>query len=110
MMRAPALLLLLLLVAGPAGAAIHTVRNTDPDGDGWLRAAADEAEQGDTIVLASGVAGTIALEEQLELFGELTLKGAGADRVTLRGSGKYVVRTGGTGSLSGLTIAGGTEA
>lgn len=110
MMRAPALLLLLLLVAGPAGAAIHTVRNTDPDGDGSLRAAVDDAEKGDTIVFASGVAGTIALEEPLELFGELTLKGPGADRVTLRGSGKYVVRTGGTVSLSGLTIAGGTEA
>ncbi len=110
MKRAPVLLLLVLLVAGPAGAAIHTVRNTEADGEGSLREAVEEAEEGDTIVFASDVRGTIAVDDPIEVFGTLTVRGPGADRVTLRGSGEIVVRSGGTVSISGLTISGGREA
>jgi peptidyl-prolyl cis-trans isomerase SurA len=100
------LLVGLLLAVGPADAAIHMVRNTDADGDGSLREAVDDAEVGDTVQFASGVRGTITLEERLDVD-RVNLKGPGANVVTVRGAGDGTVRITGPATISGLTLAGG---
>lgn len=100
-------LIVLLATAGPVAAALHTVRNTDAEGDGSLREAIEDADNGDTIIFASSVRGTITLEEPLEATVDLTIRGPGADAVTVRGSGEETLRLAGVVSLSGLTLAGG---
>jgi peptidyl-prolyl cis-trans isomerase SurA len=91
-------------LAGPAAAVTHVVRNTDTDGEGSLREAVSSAEKGDTILFGTGVRGTIALEEMLEIE-NLNIKGPGADAVTIRGSGDVTLQLAGTSAISGLTIA-----
>ncbi len=103
----PLMFCLVLAAAATADARIRTVRNTDADGDGSLREAIDEAEKSDTVVFASGVRGTIALEEPLEVTVDLTIRGPGADVVTVRGVGENTLRLAGAVSLSGLTLSGG---
>jgi peptidyl-prolyl cis-trans isomerase SurA len=98
---------LVLAAAAVADAGIRTVRNTAADGDGSLREAIDDAEKGDTVVFASGVRGTIALEAPLEVTVDLTIRGPGADVVTVRGVGENTLRLAGAVSVSGLTLSGG---
>lgn len=100
---------LLIALAAPAAAATHVVRNTDSEGEGSLREAVDDAGKGDMIIFGTGVRGTIVLAEPLEIE-NLTVKGPGADAVTIRGSGKATLRVDGTTTLSALTIAGGDTA
>lgn len=100
---------LLLALAAPAAAATHVVRNTDSEGEGSLRDAVDAASKGDMIIFGTGVRGTIALEDALEIE-NLTVKGPGADAVTIRGGGKATLRLGGTTTVSALTVAGGDTA
>jgi len=99
-----------LLVAQPVAAATHTVRNIDADGDGSFRRAVDDAVDGDMILFGSSVHGTIALEEPLEVSADVTIKGPGADAVTVKGSGEATLIVGGSVTISGLTIAGGETA
>jgi hypothetical protein len=107
MMIRPVLAVFLLLAVGlPARAATHAVRNTDTEGEGSLREAVDDASKGDTIVFGSSVRGTIALAEPLTIDG-LNLKGAGAEALTVRGSGEATLKLDNTVTISGLTIAGG---
>lgn len=106
MKRRALAILPLLLLAAPAPAAIHMVRNTDTEGTGSLREAVEDAAKGDTIQFGSGVRGTIVLDEPLELDA-VNLKGPGADVVTVRGSGEAVLRVDGPATVSGLTLAGG---
>ena len=96
-------------LAGPAAAVTHVVRNTDTDGEGSLREAVSNAEKGDTILFGTGVRGTIALDEMLEIE-NLNIKGPGADAVTIRGNGDVTLQLAGTSAVSGLTIAGGNTA
>ncbi|MDX2166806.1 MAG: choice-of-anchor Q domain-containing protein [Deltaproteobacteria bacterium] len=102
--------LVALLLAPAAFAATHTVRNTDAEGEGSLAQALADAEKGDVILFGSAVRGTIELEEPLDIDTDLTIKGPGADAVTVRGAGEVTLSAGGTVSISGLTIAGGETA
>ena len=109
-MKRPALLsLIALLLATPAPAAIHMVRNTDAEGEGSLLEAVDEAEAGDTVQFATGVRGSIDLDGPLEVDG-FNIKGPGADVVTLRFSGDAGLRVDGPATVSGLAVAGGEHA
>jgi parvulin-like peptidyl-prolyl isomerase len=110
MMIRPLLAITMLTVlAGPAAAVTHVVRNTDSEGEGSLREAVSSAEKGDTILFGTGVRGTIALDDMLEIE-NVNIKGPGADAVTVRGSGDVTLQLAGTSALSGLTIAGGNTA
>ena len=100
---------LIACLAHPALAATHAVRNTDSEGEGSLREAVGGASKGDTILFGTSVRGTISLAEPLEIDG-LNLKGAGADAVTVRGSGESTLALEGTVTISALTIAGGDTA
>jgi parvulin-like peptidyl-prolyl isomerase len=105
------LFLLMLFATAPAFAAIQTVRNTDSSGDGSLRKALKDASDGDTIAFASDVHGEIALESPLDIDSDVSIKGPGAGIVTVRAKDEGItVATGGTVSISGLTIAGGDTA
>jgi len=99
-----------LLFAMPAAAATHTVRNTDAEGEGSLRQAVDDASDGDVILFGSSVRGTIALDDSLNLPANATLKGPGADTVTVKGSGDQTIKAHGNVAISGITISGGTDA
>ncbi len=105
-----AVLALVALFAVPARAATYTVRNTDSEGDGSLAQAVSDAEKGDTILFGSAVRGTIAVEAALDIDHDVTVKGPGADAVTVKGSGDETFIIGGTVAISGLTIAGGETA
>lgn len=110
-MSLPALVALAALsLALPAGAATLTVRHADPDGEGSLRRAVEDAEAGDLILFGSNVRGTIALSDTLDLAADVTLRGPGADVVTVRSTAARALRLRGTAAISGLTIAGGTDA
>lgn len=104
--QANAIALALLLVALPAGGS-EVVRNTDPDGDGSLREAIDDAKKGEAVVFASDVRGTIELDDSLEIDKPLTIKGPGADLLTIRSNGAPVFVVGDTVNITGLTLAGG---
>lgn len=93
-------------VAAPAAALTHVVRNTDAEGEGSLVEAVGEAKKGDTIIFGTGVRGTIALGERLDIE-NLTLKGPGAEDLTIRGSGDVTIKLEGTTTITGLTVAGG---
>jgi peptidyl-prolyl cis-trans isomerase SurA len=98
---------LTLLLVVPTASASEVVRNTDPVGDGSLREAIDDADDGEAVVFASDVRGTIELDEALEIDKPLTIKGPGADLLTIRSSGESVFVITDTASISGVTIAGG---
>jgi parvulin-like peptidyl-prolyl isomerase len=100
---------LALLLAASAHAATYTVRNTNAEGDGSLAEALSDVEKGDTILFGSAVRGTIELEEPLDVDADITIKGPGADTVTVKGAGDVTMSLGGTISISGLTIVGGNE-
>ncbi len=96
-----------------AGAATITVANTNDSGAGSLRQALADANPGDTIDLA-GLTGTITLTSgQLDIEDPVTITGPGASALTISGNGAshvfsmYTDLSGGTVTISGLTITGG---
>jgi hypothetical protein len=106
------------LAAFPSSAGAATtiaVSNTDDAGAGSLRQALADANAGDTIDL-TGVSGTITLATgQLEIDVAVTIQGPGASALTISGNGASRVfnmdedLTGGTVTISGLTVTGGND-
>lgn len=96
------------IVAGPASASTHTVRNTDDSGEGSLRDAIDQASDGDIILFASDVRGEIKLSDPLDIDHDVSVKGPGADLVSVRGGEDgSVIDISADASITGLLIAGG---
>jgi predicted outer membrane repeat protein len=97
--------MLLPVPSSPVHAASVIVTNPNDSGPGSLRAAIGLAGDGDTISF-SGVSGTILLSSQLEISTSITITGPGSAALAL--SGGEAVRifriTGGSVSISGLTI------
>ncbi len=109
-----AVLMLALFGASPALATTRTVTNTDDSGTGSLRQAildADTANTGDTIMFS--VAGTITLTSGvLEIQHSLTITGPGASSLAISGNSSsrvFMVDSGATVSISGLTIEDGVS-
>lgn len=73
------------LPASHVDAAILTVTNTQDSGSGSLRQTISDAGQGDTIIFAPGVTGTIALASTLTLTKDVTIQGPGADTLAIDG-------------------------
>lgn len=103
-----AVMFALLVLAISANAATLTVTNTNDSGAGSLRQAIADAASGDTITFA--VTGTITLTSgELAFAKSLTIQGPGANLLTVSGnnaSPAFLI-SGGTSSLSGLTISNG---
>ncbi len=98
-----------------AGAAPIVVQNTDDSGAGSLREALANANPGDTIDL-TGLSGTITLTTgQLEIEDAVTIQGPGASALAISGNNASRVfyllddLSGGTVTISGLTITGGND-
>ena len=96
-----------------AGAATITVTNLNDSGTGSLREALTNANPGDTIDL-TGLSGTITLTSgELDIHDAVTITGPGASALTVSGNGASGVfsmdtdLSGGTVTISGLTITGG---
>ena len=119
--------LLLALAAAPAGA-IPTTFTVDTLDDGAgnssdcttpvanscsLRDALDATHDGDTILFASGLTGTISITAgELYLSDEIVIRGPGADVLTIDAGGNsrvFYVCAGPTTEISGLTITGGSD-
>jgi peptidyl-prolyl cis-trans isomerase SurA len=98
---------LVLLVAPAVRAETHVVRNTDDSGGGSLREALKDASDGDGIVFASDVHGTITLDDALDVDTDVGIKGPGAADLTLERGDGTVAEVTGTVTISGLTFAGG---
>jgi uncharacterized repeat protein (TIGR01451 family) len=96
-----------------ARADTYTVTNTNDSGTGSLRQAILDAEShggADQIAFDASVSGTITLASALPtITQDLTITGPGADRLAISGNDTYRVFaiTGGTVSISGLTITAG---
>ena len=93
------------------------VTNTNDSGDGSLRQTiidADASNTGDTIMFSSGVTGTITLSSgSLVIEHSLTIIGPGASTLAISGGGTsqvFIVDSGATVLISGLTIQDGTAA
>ena len=104
-----AMLLVAVMLAGPARAATLTVTNTNDAGDGSLRQQIAGAAPGDTIVFS--VTGPIVLTGgQLVVNKDLTIAGPGAKNLTVSGNNQsrvFEVASGAQIEISGLTITGG---
>ena len=90
--------------------------NTNDSGPGSLRYAIQEAESlpgPNLITFAAGLTGAISLGSSLDISSNVTIEGPGASSLTVSGGGAswyfsvFVVNSGVTASLSGLTIADG---
>jgi hypothetical protein len=103
-------LVIAALLAGTAQAATYTVRTLDDSGEGSLRDAIKEADDGDSIVFGSDLRGEIALDDTLDVDTDVGIKGPGAGQLTLRRPEGTVVAVSGTVTLTDLTIAGGETA
>jgi hypothetical protein len=77
----------LLSTQNLASAAALTVTTTSDLGSGSLRDAIRRAQDGDTIVFAPGVMGTITLDAVLEIRSSLTIAGPGASQLAISGDG-----------------------
>lgn len=99
--------LVLLFAASAAMAATHVVRNTDDSGDGSLREALKDAADGDTIVFAGDVHGTITLDDALDIDTNVGIKGPGAAVLTIEREDGTVAEVAGNITISGLAFAGG---
>ena len=100
--------LVLVLICAPEGvAALTVVTNTGDDGPGSLRVALASAPPGDTIAFAPGVTGSIVLLTTLTVTRDVTIQGPGAGNLVIDGQDavRVIDLTGGTLSLSGVTIA-----
>jgi hypothetical protein len=109
-----AVLMLALFSASPALATTRTVTNTNDSGAGSLRQAildADAANTDDTIMFS--VTGTITLTSGvLEIQHSLMISGPGASSLAISGNGAsrvFMVDSGATVSISGLTIEDGSS-
>ncbi len=102
-------LVLATLLVFSAQAETFTVTNLEDDGDGSLRAAIDDASDGD--VIEFDVTGTITLTSgHLDIDVNLTIVGPGADRLTISGNGSSrVFDINADAIISGLTVADGDE-
>jgi hypothetical protein len=109
-------LLLALLLPSVAQASTLTVTNTNDSGTGSLRAALASAQNGDTIVFAPSVTGTITLATgTLNVANGVTIVGPGANVLTVDNGapapngGVFVINNlSAPVTLSGLTITGGS--
>jgi len=121
-------LLAMLLAASPAGA-VGTTYTVDTLADGAsnssdcitpvpgscsLRDAVDAATDGDTIVFASGLTGTITLNAgEMDFNAEFTLQGPGADLLTVDAAGSsrvfYMCTGSAAAEIAGITITGGSD-
>lgn len=95
--------------ASPAHADVLKVTNKKDSGAGSLRAAIENAApSGDTIVFSPRVRGTITLTgRDLDIDKNLTIRGPGADRLTISGNNSdriFYIGSGKTVKVSGLTI------
>lgn len=98
---------LLLFLAPAARAASHVVRNTDDSGDGSLREALKDAADGDGIVFASDVHGTIRLDDFLDIDTDVGIKGPGAAALTVERQDGTVAEVAGNVTISGVSFVGG---
>ena len=108
-----------LLCVGAVGASATTFTVTDnsdnPTDTGSLRYAVNNATAGSTINFASPLTGgnTITLipgNGALQIYGNLTITGPGANQLTISGGGNiqvFFIGSAATVDISGLTIAGG---
>jgi hypothetical protein len=103
-----AVLLAALVSAGGAEAETLAVANTNDSGTGSLRDAIGHANDGDTIVFASGVAGTITLTSgELVVKNSVDIEGPGAGVLAVSGNGTsrvFHLAEGITVTIAGLTI------
>jgi hypothetical protein len=109
------LILLVVFTASPvfANPTLREVTNNNDSGPGSLRQAifdADNSNTGDTILFV-GVSGTITLTlGTLVIEHSLTISGPGASTLAVSGGGTsqvFVIKSGATVSISGLTIENG---
>jgi hypothetical protein len=93
----------------PSTLAVLNLSDTGVAGDGSLRGEITAAQAGDTIVFKSGLSGTITLASEIAIHSDLTITGPGASQLTISGNNASRVFdvSGGTVTLTGLTIAGG---
>jgi hypothetical protein len=105
---------LILALAGSAQADTLTVTNTNNTGSGSLRSAIETADANgvaDTITFAADLGPTIKLTSgQLTINSDLTIKGPGANELSVSGtgnSGVFSVASEATAKISGLRITGG---
>lgn len=97
-----------LACAAVAQAESHTVRTTDDSGEGSLRDTLDDADDGDTILFASDVRGEIVLTDPLDVDHAVSIKGPGADVLTINGGElSTVLDVTADATISGLAITGG---
>jgi hypothetical protein len=95
-------------LAAPAAADSYTVRNLEDSGGGSLRAALDDADDGDTILFAGDLRGELRLSDPLDVRDAVTIKGPGADQLTIRaGEDGSAIDVEADTLISGLTISGG---
>ncbi len=102
--------ILLALCAVPALAKTRSVHNTKDSGDGSLRQAIGSSANGDSIDFDGDVRGEIALESPLAVSADVSIKGPGANSLTVRGAKGTVLSASGDITITGLTIAGGETA
>jgi hypothetical protein len=105
---------LILALAGSAEAETLMVTNTNNTGSGSLRSAIETADANgvaDTITFAADLGPIIKLTSgPLTINSDLTIKGPGARKLSVSGtgnSGVFSVASGATAKISGLTITGG---
>ena len=88
-----------------------TVTNTNDSDDGSLREMIDDADEGDRIVFAADVIGTITVTDTLEIESALEITGHGAGALAIVGAGDigpvFEVEKGADLTISRLSISGG---
>lgn len=94
-------------VTAARASAVWTVINTNDSGAGSLREAIGLAADGDSIVFAGGVTGTITLGSELDVNTSITITGPGASALSISGNDTVMVLNiwpGITVHVSNLTI------
>ena len=100
------------LSAWSAFGATITVTNTSDSGAGSLREAIASAANGDTINFALTYPATITVATPLTFGPSVTITGPGASNLTISGADSvavFIVNTGATVEISGLTVAHGSS-
>jgi hypothetical protein len=95
----------------PSHLLVTSALDTGVSGDGSLRGEILAAQPGDTIRFAHSLAGqTLTLNSELLLNKDLTIRGLGADQLTISGGGTsrvFEIAGGATDTISGLIITNG---